>query len=232
MSVSEDFFAQLEHRIAQYDLLTHPYYRAWSAGELTREDLREYAAEYWAHVSAFPTYLSALHASLQDGELRRTVLRNLADEEGIDVPGGRPHSDLWMDFASGMGAGESEVRARQLQPETQSLIAGFRRLMAQDTGAALAALYAYESQVPRIAEQKAAGLREHYGADEATCRYFTLHRTADVHHAAVWKGALAEELAAAPEQADRVLEAAETAARALWTALDGVERERLARIAN
>ncbi len=232
MFVSEAFLSQLDQRIARYDLLTHPYYRAWSAGELTREDLRQYAAEYWSHVSAFPTYLSALHASLEDAELRRTVLRNLADEEGIDAPGGRPHSDLWMDFAQGMGATNAEVRRRNLQPETLALIARFRSLMAENTAVALAALYAYESQVPRIAEEKAAGLRQHYGADDATCRYFTLHRTADVHHASVWKQALAEQLATAPEQANQALDAAEAAAHALWTALDGMERERLARRIN
>lgn len=232
MFASQDFFRQIDQRVARYDLLQHPYYRAWSAGELTKDDLREYGSEYWAHVSAFPTYLSALHATLEDAELRRTVLRNLADEEGIDAPGGRPHSDLWMDFARGMGADESDVRERQLQPETQALLAKFRALMTEGTSAALAALYAYESQVPRIAEEKAAGLRMHYGADDATCRYFTLHRTADVHHAAVWKQALAEQLATGPEQADKALDAAEAAAQALWTALDGMERERLARTAN
>ena len=45
---------------------------------------------------------------------------------------------------------------------------------------ALAAFYAYESQVPRVAETKARGLREMYGANEKTCGYFTLHTTADV----------------------------------------------------
>ena len=74
------FFSALEDRLERYDLLKHPYYQAWSKGELTREDLREYASEYWHHVSAFPTYLSALHSQLPDGELRRTVLENLADE--------------------------------------------------------------------------------------------------------------------------------------------------------
>ena len=97
-----DFFSALDSRIARYNLLEHPFYQAWSKGELTRDELRAYASEYWHHVSAFPTYLSALHARLGDGTLRRTVLANLADEEGL--PGGRPHSDLWMDFAAGMGA--------------------------------------------------------------------------------------------------------------------------------
>ncbi len=112
MSDLSSFFSALEARLDSYDLLKHPYYQAWSKGELTREDLREYASEYWHHVSAFPAYLSALHSNLPDGQLRRTVLANLADEEGL--ADGHPHSDLWMDFARGMGANESDVRGREL----------------------------------------------------------------------------------------------------------------------
>ena len=233
MPANSDFFQRLESRIAPYDLLTHSFYRAWTAGELTRDDLREYAAEYWHHVSAFPTYLSALHSRLEDTELRRTVLRNLLDEEGIDSPDGKPHSQLWMDFANGMGADDAEVRAHKVQPEMDALIGTFHKLMQQDSAAVgLAALYAYESRVPEIAKQKAAGLCDQYDADANTCRYFTLHQTADVHHAEVWKQALHNELASDPAAADKALDAAETAAKALWSALDGVERLRMQHLAN
>jgi pyrroloquinoline-quinone synthase len=228
-----EFFARLESRIAPYDLLTHSFYRAWTAGELTKDDLREYAAEYWHHVSAFPTYLSALHSRLEDTELRRTVLRNLMDEEGIDAPDGKPHSELWMEFAQGMGADAPSVRQRKLQPETEDLIGTLHKLMQQDSAAVgLAALYAYESRVPEIARQKAAGLCDNYAADAATCRYFTLHQTADVHHAEVWKQAIHHELESDPAAADKALDAAEATAQALWSALDGVERLRMQRMAN
>jgi pyrroloquinoline-quinone synthase len=219
-----DFFAVLDARVARYDLLQHPFYQAWSKGELTRDELREYASEYWHHVSAFPTYLSALHASLDDAPLRRTVLENLADEEGL--PAGRAHSDLWMDFATGMGANSEEVRDRQLQPETAALIAHFRCAMHASPASALASLYTYESRVPAIARTKAEGLKDHYGADKATARYFTLHQIADVHHAEVWRHAIEAELAARPENADAALDAAEAAAAALWSTLNGIERER------
>jgi pyrroloquinoline-quinone synthase len=95
---------------------------------------------------------------------------------------------------------------------------------------ALAALYAYESRVPGIARTKAEGLERHYGANAAVRRYFTVHTTADVHHAQVWRDALAAELAAHPEETEAALAAGEAAARALWTALDGVERERKSRM--
>jgi pyrroloquinoline-quinone synthase len=219
-----DFFAALDARIARYDLLQHPFYQAWSQGQLTRDELREYASEYWHHVSAFPTYLSALHARLDDAPLRRTVLENLADEEGL--PAGRAHSDLWMDFATGMGADSAEVRDRMLQPETAALITHFRGAMQTSPTTALASLYTYESRVPAIARTKAEGLKEHYGADQATARYFTIHQTADVHHAKVWRDAIEAELAAHPEDADVALDAAEATAAALWSTLSGIERER------
>lgn len=219
-----DFFAALDARIARYDLLQHPFYQAWSKGELTRDELREYASEYWHHVSAFPTYLSALHTRLEDAPLRRTVLENLADEEGLAA--GRAHSDLWMDFATGMGADAEAVRERTLQPETAALIAHFRGAMQTSPATALASLYTYESRVPAIARTKAEGLEQHYGADKVTARYFTIHQTADVHHAKVWRDAIEAELVAHPEDADVALDAAEATAAALWKTLSGIERER------
>lgn len=222
------FFPALEIRLKNYDLLKHPFYQAWSNGELTREDLREYASEYWHHVSAFPAYLSALHSHLPDGKLRRVVLENLADEEGLND--GTPHSDLWMDFARGMGADETAVRERQIGSETSALLEYFRATMQTSPAAALAALYAYESRVPAIARTKNDGLTHHYGADAVTRRYFTLHTTADVHHARVWRNALAAELAAHPEEIEAALNAGEEAARTLWVTLDGIENARQARM--
>jgi pyrroloquinoline-quinone synthase len=222
------FWSRFEERVAPFNLLQHPFYQAWSKGELTREDLREYAAEYWHHVSAFPTYLSALHSRLPDGEMRREVLRNLVEEEGVDDATARPHSDLWMDFAAGMGASRGEVERHTVQPEMAALMATFRELMHEEkASAAMAALYAYESKVPEIATTKAEGLASHYGTGGAAAKYFTLHQTADVAHASVWRELIDKQLAGAPEEEEAVLAAGERAAKALWVALDGVERQRL-----
>ena len=223
------FWSRFEERVAPFNLLQHPFYQAWSKGELTREDLREYAAEYWHHVSAFPTYLSALHSRLPDGEMRREVLRNLAEEEGVDDATARPHSELWMDFAAGMGASRDAVTERAVQPEMAALMATFRELMQEEkASAAMAALYAYESKVPAIAVTKAEGLKEHYATEGAAAKYFTLHQTADVAHASVWRELIDQELAGSPEAEEAALNAGERAAKALWIALDGVERQRLA----
>src|SRR5665213_3699648 len=123
------FWTRFEERTAPYNLLTHPFYQAWSRGDLTRDDLRHYAAEYWHHVSAFPTYLSALHSRLPDSELRREVLRNLVEEEGVESGVSRPHSDLWMDFTESMGANRADVETHAVQPEMAALLETFRAAM-------------------------------------------------------------------------------------------------------
>lgn len=224
------FLSRLDECIHKYDLLCHPFYQAWSAGKLTREDLREYGENYYHHVEAFPSYLAQLGVRLEEGELRRAVLANLTDEKGGEDAFGDPdrsHAELWLDFVEGMGG--SRTPKRHPVAEMRNLIVWFHRVAGEGTPEeALAAFYAYESQVPRIAQEKDRGLRELYGADEKTRAYFTLHTTADVYHAQVWRNQLEKRVTANPKAAEKALAAAEGAARKLWEALDGIEARRLA----
>jgi pyrroloquinoline-quinone synthase len=227
------FWQELESRISKFDLLCHPFYQAWSEGKLSREDLREYAGDYYHHVAAFPTYLASFYSRLSDGDLRRAVVQNLADEEGLDGdPASRAHSEMWLDFAEGMGDSRADAKAGEPVAEIAELIEHFRRVAREAPEAeALATFYAYESQVPRVAKEKARGLREMYGADAKTCGYFTLHTTADVYHANVWRDQLNKVVNGDADAQERALASAETAAQGLWRALDGIERERQQRVA-
>lgn len=223
------FLSLLEERIHQYDLLCHPFYKAWSAGELTVDDLRAYAEDYYPHVEAFPGYLAQLGVRLEEGELRRAVLANMTDEKGGEDSFGEPersHAELWLDFVEGMGG--SRVVKRQSTKEVRELISWFQEVAGEGTPEeALAAFYAYESQVPRVAQEKDRGLRQLYGANEKTRGYFTLHAVADVHHSNVWRSQLEKRVKANPETAEKALAAAEAAARGLWRVLDGFEARRM-----
>lgn len=223
------FFAELDRRIAQYDLLCHPFYQAWNEGKLTREDLREYATAYFKHVEAFPEYLDLLRRRLPEGETRQAVTQNLQDEQGIDSPDGRPHHELWLDFAEGMGADRAQITQTETAAGMHATVQHFRRVAASSAPAqSLAAFYAYESQVPRVAAAKEKGLKELYGADNTTCAYFSLHKTADIHHAQVWRDLLERELNTGVDP-EAMLQSAEDAAHVLWAALDSIESERQAR---
>ncbi len=224
------FFEQLESSIAKYDLLCHPFYKAWAAGELSRGDLREYARHYYHHVEAFPCYLAELALRLDEGELRRAVLANMCEEKGAAGGSGKdsvPHAELWLDFAEGMGA-RRDMSWHLPVAEVVELMRYFHNVASEGTPEeALAAFYAYESQVPRVAKEKERGLRERYGADDKTVGYFALHTTADVFHSNVWRKQLEKRIAANPETAQPALDAAEKAAQLLWKALDGIEAARM-----
>jgi pyrroloquinoline-quinone synthase len=228
------FLSRLDECIQKYGLLSHPFYQAWAAGELTRDDLREYAKDYYHHVEAFPCYLAELGLRLNDGELRRAILANLIDEKGGGDAGGESqpsHADLWLDFVEGLGGGRVYKR-RPPVAEVREMITWFHRIASEGAPEeALAAFYAYESQVPKVAAEKDRGLREMYGANARTRAYFTLHTTADVHHSQVWRRQLEKRVKANPEAAEKALASAEHAAHALWKALDGIEARRQARAA-
>src|ERR1700722_4865141 len=163
---TKEFLAALDECIRKYDLLCHPFYKAWSAGELSRDDLRQYAEDYYHHVRAFPGYLAQLGIRLEDGDLRRAVLANMTDENGGESAFGEPeqsHADLWLDFFEGMGGRGGTARPPGKQ--VRQLISWFQRVASEGSAEeALAAFYAYESQVPRVAAEKDRGLRDLYGA--------------------------------------------------------------------
>jgi pyrroloquinoline-quinone synthase len=76
----------------------HPF--CWPvAGELTRDDLRQYAAQYYHWVAAFPTWLSATHSNATDLAMRQEILANLTDEE----QGADNHPELWLRFCDALG---------------------------------------------------------------------------------------------------------------------------------
>lgn len=216
-----DFWKQVKEEIRKCDLLTHPFYRAWTEGQLTRADLGFYGRQYLHHVSAFPTYLTALHTRLPEGLTRSAILRNAAEEEIA----GLSHADLWRQFVKGIEP-EPPTGDGEILPEIGQLIETFRE-MARSAAlpTALGAFYAYESQIPSVAREKAAGLKRFHDADNPTCEYFTLHMIADAHHTDVWHGIInrcvCEDAACAPE----VLDGVARGAKALWHALNGIEAE-------
>jgi pyrroloquinoline-quinone synthase len=217
------FWQRAGKEMAQHDLLKHPFYQAWSAGGLTREDLKFYAQQYFHHVSQFPTYLTSLHSRLPEGSMRRDVLANAYEEECASVA----HSDLWLRFAEGMGGVAFESFEDTAIPEVRELVKAFRTVASEAPVAAVfGALFAYESQVPRIAAEKRNGLKKHYGADDRTCSYFTVHEKADIRHADVWRSIISTLVEKDDRCAEDALEGISRAARALWSALDGIERDR------
>lgn len=215
------FIDQVDAQIEKHHLLNHPFYKAWNAGELDPAVIREYAAQYYQHVSAFPRYLSSIHTNCEDIRIRQILLENLVDEE----MGAENHPELWMRFAEGMGNTRENVKMTIARDETQELVDTFMKLSKdQHYHIGLAALYCYESMVPEVAENKIAGLRKFYGIDdEQTLKFFTVHMHADKWHREVVRKLIAE-LNDNEEKQAETMAAVKEALHALNNFLTGMER--------
>lgn len=217
-----DLMTRVDEAVAARRLLDHPFYTAWSRGELDHEVLSRYAEQYYHWVSAFPTFLSQAHANCPDLEARREILANLNDEEA----GPDNHPELWLRFGDALGLDREAVRAAAPLPETRAAVDAYRTLCRDGSYvAALAALYAYESQQPAVSASKREGLAAWYGI-EAGHDFFVEHETADVAHSAAERRLIE---AHAAGHADEVLAAVAVALDATYTLLDGVYREYVAR---
>jgi pyrroloquinoline-quinone synthase len=193
---------RLDDARSRWNVLRHPFYVRWERGELSTDELAEYAGEYRHAVAALA------EAAEQAAELGGA--EHAAEE--------RAHVALWDDFASAAGA----AGTRAPHAETSSCVAAWTG--AADPLAALAILYAVEAGQPDISRTKLAGLVEHYGfeADGDGTGYFVVHAERDHAHAAEARELL--ERHALPEDEDRLVATAELALAGNWALLDGVSR--------
>lgn len=182
---NNSFIDKLENMIQQKHMLSNPFYKAWTCGMLTQSQLQDYAKEYYHHVKAFPTYISALHSRCDDMEVRKSLLNNLIDEEA----GCPNHPDLWKSFTLALGVSQEEISSHTPRAQTKHLIDTFKESCSSlPLAAGIATLYCYESQIPSICKTKIDGLQKWYGLNKPEdYRYFTVHETADVEHSATEK---------------------------------------------
>src|SRR5215469_15224401 len=208
----------IDKDIAAKHLLKHPFYLAWTRGELSREALADYARQYYQHVAAFPTYLSAIHAQCDDQSTRKELLNNLVDEES----GSPNHPELWLNFVEALGVSVRDAQNAKKWPETKNLIDTFRSVCRDgSTAEGLAALYAYESQIPAICESKIDGLKKHYGfTNPEHYHYFTVHIEADREHSAAERRML--ETHVNEHSFESVKASVNRVLHALWEMLSGV----------
>lgn len=228
MTSNVTFKQKINATIDAKHLLKHPFYVAWTEGKLTKEQLRHYAEQYFYNVLAEPTYLSAVHFNTPhfsseknsgDISVRQEVLKNLIDEEH----GEQNHPALWKTFAFALGANDGSLTNAEALPSTEKLVSTFRDIcLNRPFYAGLAALHAFESQVPDIAAVKIDGLAKFYGMTNPNdYEFFSVHQKADIYHSkAEWE--LIERFADTPEKQEEVLAATREACDALWGFLDGI----------
>ncbi len=204
--MSNDVWQRIEQARDRWNVLEHPFYQRWSAGELTREELAEYSGQYRHATAALARVTADVAESAPESE--RSELRRHAEEE-------KAHIALWDGFVEAVGG---EVGAAPT-PETKECVDTWAA--ADDRLSQLVRIYAVESGQPAISRTKREGLSAHYGiGDGPGNEYFRVHEKADVAHAAEGRSMIEAHLADADP--DKLVEAAESVFKANWRLLDGV----------
>lgn len=195
---------RIERARARWNVLRHPFYIRWTAGELTRAELARYSGQYRHAVEAIArTSAQAADAAPDNPELRKHAVEE------------REHVALWDEFVAATG-GDADADGA---PETAQCVGTWSA--GNDLASKLVTLYAIESAQPEISRLKREGLVSSYGFEEGDgTRYFEVHERLDTEHAAQARKLLGEVATGADE--DRLVAAAERAYRANWRLLDGV----------
>jgi pyrroloquinoline-quinone synthase len=188
---------RLDEARERWNLLEHPFYKRWSCGELSRDELAHYAGEYRHAVVA----------------LAETAAKSGSTEHAREEA---EHVFLWDEFAAAFDADTM----REPNPATRECVVAWTA--PEDRREALAVMYAIEAGQPAVSQAKLDGLADHYGvgADQPGAAYFALHATLDHEHAA--ESRLELEAEADATDGDRLVEMAERALRGNWILLDGV----------
>ena len=220
--MTNDFFSRLDSAINEYAVLNHPFYQAWNAGTLTNPQLQEYAKQYYQFERNFPRYVSNVHANTENFQHRQQLLENLVEEER----GENNHPELWLRFAETLGCERDAVTSAVAYAETDAMKAAFTNVTRNgSTFEGIAALYAYESQIPEVSTTKIEGLTKFYGVNtDAGLAFFRVHQEADEIHRRAERDMLAELITSSADE-EIAISAARTAAKAYYEMLTGVVRE-------
>lgn len=184
---------KLDANIESQSLLKHSFYKMWTEGKLSREDLAGYSKEYFQLVRAVPELVEGINEFVEDEQTKRVMSEIMLEET--------QHVEMWASFAAALGVPRSELMAYRGTPKTQLAVSELRSAVQESFCSGAAAMYSIESEQPKISRTKLDGLVAFYGMSQSGdgTIYFREHETADVRHAAVWRALLERE---APSEAE------------------------------
>jgi pyrroloquinoline-quinone synthase len=169
---------RIDSEIQKHSLLKHPFYKMWSEGKLTIDHLQGYSKEYFQLVKVVPKFVESI--AEDTGNSDDIITKNASEEA--------EHVELWVRFATALGLSRSDLINYGGSDKTNAAIAKLMALANFTFEEAVAAMYAYEMELPKISRSKIDGLKTFYGVDnEDAIKYFEIHEEADVRHAQVWR---------------------------------------------
>ena len=205
---------RIDYEIEKHSLLKHVFYQMWSEGKLTINHLQGYSKEYFQLVKVVPKFVENIFNVIADPSLKRAVGQNLKEES--------EHIEPWIMFSTAMGVQRNDLTSYKGENETNTAVSSLSQLTERSLEEAVAAMYAYEKELPKISRSKIDGLKKFYGvqSNEAT-KYLEIHEEVDLRHSEVWKNILKT---IPEEKQERALNAAISSLEAQNKLLDSVHK--------
>jgi pyrroloquinoline-quinone synthase len=196
--------------VSRRNLLQHSFYQRWIKGDLSTDELRDYACQYAHVVAGLPNWLRQSAVSTPGHAFQ--LERHAREEEA--------HVQLWHKFAKALGVTAREVATTTPNSATSELLGLGDELSRQASGVAVS--WALEAQTPAVSVEKLRGLEAHYGITAHNGgEYFDIHISRDLVHAAELEALITDlgpdDRTAAQLTADAMIEK-------LWDLLTSVER--------
>jgi pyrroloquinoline-quinone synthase len=203
----------------------HPLWFKIQEGRLSRDGLGGFARQFFLQVVEFPRAVSALHSRCPDLAERLKLAESVYEEETGKLSGSKPHPELFLDFAAGLGLGrEAMLRAEPLA-STTALIHWFEystKVLSFLEGVAAINLAA-EGQVVGAFAPFARGLQQHYGLSEPEVAFWDIHELADAEHSDVGDHIVVR--GATSDEAQDLVRRAVRTSLAMWRQFfDGMDR--------
>ena len=175
---------RIEFEIERHSVLKHRFYQMWSEGKLTVDHLQCYSKEYFKLVKAVPKFVENILSLTTDPSIKTAVDQNLKEES--------EHIEPWIKFAAAMGVSRNELINYTTVDKTNDAVTALTHITTLSLQEAVAAMYAYEMELPKISRLKIEGLTKFYGMSSGTdaTGYFEIHEEADIRHALVWRNIL------------------------------------------
>ena len=171
---------KIDQEVEKKSLLKHPFYKMWSNGELSLNQLQGYSLEYFQLVKVVPEMVNNIKLKLQGSKLKSIIEESHKEESS--------HIDPWIRFATSLGVQKQDLLNYVCDENTKNAISSLVELTKDSIDEGICAMYAYELDLPNISRSKIEGLHEFYNMfnDDST-NYFEIHQEADVRHAEIWR---------------------------------------------
>ena len=180
------FTTQLRSFVLNHGAVNNPYLTRFSRGELTEQEFREFAVQFFFFVKHFPRILAILLANTSNDAAADELALILTSELGDGNPKKR-HEYLYHKFLRSIGLEPVVAAGEQRFSSTHRYIEGLASLYAhEDYEVAMGASFGLEHMAISMWDQLIPGIMKLKKAipafREMNTVYWTFHRALEVQH--------------------------------------------------